>query len=325
MAENPGKKIRVKGVHDLKDGIELTLHDFQVSASDAIGNIKMVDFEMLDVIDSEMVEYKLQPGAWRVTPKDGMQKLELHEENYIETNDSKLLTKHFDTFFNKLDVYARKKRPPNRKILIGSEQGRGKSSCIRAFCRKVKEQDGMCILRVDSGDVSWEVMTQMFMKSKVGDVQRVVLIIEDIGGTQLDERRHGVHSDLLNFLSGNEDVFKVPTLVIATTNFLNELGPLLNDRPGRFDVVEQLPDLPDEDILKIVESIEGRMLSESEKKVLLGKKFTPAYCVEAILRAELHEIPIQEAVNELIEQRKRSQGRKHGDNGVPLGFSSSDD
>lgn len=319
MAES-GKKVKVKQVFDLKEGAEFNLHDFQVSASDALGNIKMVDMEMVEREPDQMVEYKLQPGAWRVTPKSGMQKLVLAEETYVETNDSKLLTKHFTTFFSKLDVYARKKLPPTRKILIGSEQGRGKSSTIRAFLRKVKDEEGMCILRIDSGEVSWEIMTQMFMRAKPEDVKKVVLVVEDIGGTALDERRHGVHSDLLNFLSGNDDVFKVPTLVIGTTNFLNELGPLLNDRPGRFDVVEQLPDLPDADVLLIVETIEGRTLTEAEKKALLGKKFTPAYCLEAILRAELHEIPIQEAVDELVEQRKKSQGRKHGSNSVQLGF-----
>lgn len=325
MTDEAGKKMKVKNIFDLKVGQEMFFHDFQVSASDALGNIKIVDMELVDAAESDLVEYKLQPGAWRITPKNGMQKLVLADETYIETDASKMLTRHFTTFFRKLDVYAKYKLVPSRKILLGSEQGMGKSACIRAFCRTVKDQEGMCILRIDSDDVSWEVMTQMFMKAKVDDVKTIVLIVEDIGGTALDERRHHVSSDLLNFLSGNSDIFKVPTLVIGTTNFLNELGPLLNDRPGRFDVVKQLDHLSDADTTTIVQELIARDITADEKKALLGKKFTPAYCLEAILRAELHETPIQEAVDELIEQRKKSQGRKHGDTGTQLGFSSSSD
>ncbi len=319
MTVEVGKKVRVKQVLDLKEGLETVLHDFQISASDAIGNIKMVDMELVDQ-EETLYDYSLRPGAWRITPKSGMQKLELADEQYIKTDIGDMLTKHFSTLFNKLEVYRRWNLPPTRKILLGSQQGMGKSACIRAFCRSVRNEPGMCILRVDSDDVSWETMTQMFMKAKPSDVEKVVLIVEDIGGTYLDERRHHVSSDMLNFLSGNSDIFKVPTLVIGTTNFLNELGPLLNDRPDRFDVVQQLNHLSDKDTLAIVSAIMGRDLTEDEQKALTGKKFTPAYCKEAILRAELHEITIQEAVLELIEQRKRSKERKHGDTGTSLGF-----
>lgn len=324
MSEGAGKRVRVKQILDLVEGLEGTLHDFQVSASDDRGNIKMVDLELIDQDEDNMVEYKLQPGAWRVTPKNGLQPIKLAEELYIETADSKLLSKHFTTFFNKLHIYARRQLLPSRKILFGSEQGRGKSSLIRSFCRSVKLDDGMCILRIDSADVSWETMTQMFMKAKPDDVKRIVLIVEDIGGTALDERRHRVEPDLLNFLDGNSDVYKVPTLVIGTTNFLNEVGAVLNDRPGRFDVVKQLDSLSDEDTLVIVEAMEGRKLSDAEKKAMLGKEFTPAYCQEALLRAELHDITIEESVDELLEQRKRSKNKKHGERSTSVGFASDD-
>jgi len=254
-----------------------------------------------------------------------MQKLELADETYIETDVSRSLTKHFETFFSKLDVYEKYKLKATRKILLGSEQGMGKSACIRAFCRKVKGRDRMCILKIDSADVSWEVMTQMFMKAKPDAVKQIILIIEDIGGTALDERRHRVEPDLLNFLSGNADVFKVPTLVIGTTNFINELGAVLTDRPDRFDVVKQLESLSDSDTRVIVESLIGRSLQTLEEKALIGKSFTPAYCVEAIIRAELHDITIEEAVDELIAQRKKSKGRKHGERNSSLGFGSEDE
>ncbi len=63
---------------------------------------------------------------------------------------------------------------------------------------------------------------------------------------------------------------------------------------------------------------------EEEKKALLGKGFTPPYCIEAITRSEIDELTIEEAVAEIVKQREKSQAKKHGERRSSLGFNSQD-
>lgn len=318
--ENSGKRVKVVSVTRLAPGVEVQLHDFQISASDSDGMITMVDFALLDKQEYNLHKYEVKPGFWRVTPEDGMQLLELPEETYFETDTSRKLLKFFNNFRTKLHIYDRYRLKKKRSILLGSIPGVGKSSLINYFLRSLKKESNVCVLKIDSSDVSWETMTQMFMKSKPDSAELVVLIIEDIGGTSLDNRLERVSSDMLNFLSGNSDVFKIPTLIVATTNFLNELSSTLTDRPDRFDRVEQVNPPKDEEVMILVESFIGRAMTEEEKKALLGKRFTPPYCIEAITRSEIDELTIEEAVAELVKQREKSQSKKHGERHSSLGF-----
>jgi SpoVK/Ycf46/Vps4 family AAA+-type ATPase len=177
----------------------------------------------------------------------------------------------------------------------------------------------------ENGDwLNWELVSQMWLdKGKDNTKDRVnlaVLIIEDIGGTELSHRDTSVSSEMLNFLDGNSDVFKIPTLIIGTTNFINLLGSTLCDRPGRFDkIIEVLPP-KDSEIKILAEEFLGRPLEKDEENAIFGKKFTPAYCKEIIIRHELYNITIAEAAKELEEQRKKSREQKHGNNKKNTGF-----
>ena len=148
----------------------------------------------------------------------------------------------------------------------------------------------------------------------------IVLICEDIGGAALHDRRPDVPSTLLNFLDGTSDCFKIPVLILATTNFLNEIGGQLIDRPGRFDVVMQVEPPKDSEIRFLMESFFGRKLTEEEETALLGNKFTPAYAREALIRAELEDVPIGEAVKEILAQRERAKTKTHGQRKSSIGF-----
>ncbi len=318
------KNVTVKGVHTLKEGAKLTLHDLQISASDSKGVIKMVDFEMEET--NNTADYVIKAGCWKITANQGLIGLDIPDEAFFETTTSKNLLDHFMRFKNKVGIYKKYNRPPKRCFLFGSIPGCGKSSLIRYFCRQIKSEPNVCILRVDSGEVSWETISAMFMREYTGKIDLVVLIIEDIGGTELNERGNRVDSSMLNFLDGNTDCIKVPTLVIATTNFINELGSRLTDRPGRFNLVEQVEPPKDSEIMCIVENFLKRKLTKEEATALCGQELTPDYAVDAIIRTELYDISIKEAVEQLLAQRKKSRESSYGTKKKgPVGFVSDDD
>jgi len=306
----------VVSVHELTPGTTFSLEEFQVSASGPSklnpgeNSIFMVNMKI--ECEKRVQGYKIAPGAWRITPEHGLQALEFPEVKYFETETCVRLLTQFSNFRNKLSVYEKFGITKKRGILLGSVPGVGKTSLANYFCRKIKNEDGVCVLRIDSSQIAWETVICMFMEAEATDAKLVVLIIEDIGGTALDGQDSGrVTPQLLNFLDGNSDAFKIPTLIIGTTNFLDNVGPTLNDRPGRFDVVLQVKPPSDDEITWIAEQFLQRELTSSERRAFKGKGLTPAYAKEIVVRAELNDLTLEDAVEEIIDQRKKAEKRNH--------------
>ena len=127
-------------------------------------------------------------------------------------------------------------------------------------------------------------------------------LAEDIGGSGLNERRNSIDSTLLNFLDGQDGVFQIPTLIVGTTNYLDDLGQALR-RPGRFDdVIEVLPPSDDE-CVQLIEDFIKRELTKEEKQAIKGKELNPAYLKEAVIRHKLEDISLETAIKDLTKQK----------------------
>lgn len=307
----------------LEVGAEIEAHDIQISASNSAGLISMVDLEFQDKRADDDEELTLYPGHWLLR-HSSMFPITLSNTNYFETDTSALLMRHFRHFTSKTEVYTKLGLPPKRGILLGSDPGIGKTSLINYFSRKLLEEygDTVSINRLATEKSNWDAIQSMFTRvpEESKSLKLVVLIIEDIGGAALNERMGQVESSLLNFLDGNDFTTNIPTLIIGTTNYINELGNTLTDRPGRFDIVLHVAPPADSEITYIAESLLDRKLTESEAKALLGKRFTPAYCKEIVIRSLLSDESIETCCAELEKQRKLARDRKHGDTRRPIGM-----
>jgi hypothetical protein len=312
----------VTSIDKITVGTQIDFCDMQLSASNSNGDIYMAQFSFEDDNGkSKYTNYKISPGSWRITPKDGLIEWTLSDEVYFETGTVTEILRHMRAFLNKKEVYKKFGLDCKRGVLTGGIAGCGKSSAIRHLTRTaMKEDPKICILRIDSDQVDTEILIQMFMNANPDDVSCVILILEDIGGANLSERVEDVDKQLLNFLDGNGSCFKVPTLIVATTNYLDTLTAVLTDRPGRFDVVLQVKLPTDPEVFQIVEGVAQRCLSDDEKRALAGKGFTPAYCIEALVRSELYDIPVGEAVEQLKVQRQLSQDHAHAQKNKRVGF-----
>lgn len=320
------KTLKVLDVHRLCPGTQFEMASFQVAASAPDGTISMVNAEILETVPrSDLVGYEIRPGVWRVTPEDGMQPLALQPEAYYETDTSRMMLRHLNAFLNKTSVYKKYNMPPRRGILLGGEPGTGKSALLRHFCRSLREREKTCILRLDSSSIPYEQLTHMMLNSDTEKVEFLCLIIEDLGGTSLNERGSNVSTTMLNFLDGNKDVYRMPTLIVATTNYLDELQDTLTSRPGRFDVVEVVSPPAWSEVCFLVESCTQRSLTASERSALENTNFTPAYCIEAVIRSELYDISLEESIQQLLEQRKRSISKTHMTKSNSMGFANDED
>jgi hypothetical protein len=130
-------------------------------------------------------------------------------------------------------LYASLDVPHRRGVLLHGPPGNGKTSIIRWIGAALPRAAGL-ILRPNA----------TFDNDDVGGVMKrwtaqapAILVVEDLNWLlkKVDL------SLFLNLLDGVERDAKGGLLLIATTNHPHELDPAINSRPGRFDVVIEVP------------------------------------------------------------------------------------
>lgn len=289
-------------------------------------------FEKPEAEYKEIMEpgiFTLEEAANRIVAR----KTELRTRNLLTSvANTKAIVDEANVFFSNLDVYRELGEPEARKILIYSDPGMGKTATITQYCmHAIEEEPGTVVLiwptsQIDSSDI----LNFLGKNSDYNDkCKRVILIIEDIGGGEREGSgsTRAVDSSLLDLLDGLQVNFKLPTLIIATTNYPQNLLSALADRPGRFDLILPLkaPSLAEK--IQLTEWIAKRELNTDERTAL-GKKgtegFSVAHLKEIVIRSRLHKKSISVVVDELVKHRERfSKAFEEG--GKSLGFGGEDE
>ena len=246
-------------------------------------------------------KWQIKQGNFYMHTEEGWLVIPPENEKYFETETSKELQKIFDLFLSKKEV-AIKFQKMKRAYLLHSDPGMGKSALIRHFCRNASKNKGTAVLKVE-GDINFSILNRVFLNDYNEDVERIILIIEDFGKKDYAAGSNIYNPSCLNFLDGNISLFRVPTLIITTTNFIKELGPQLTARPGRFNKIIQVLPPNDAEVFELVEGFSGLKLTEVQKNSFTGRNFSPDYCIEAVIRSEFEDIPIEDAVRQLVKER----------------------
>lgn len=247
-------------------------------------------------------KWQIKPGLWWLHVEKGLLPLQEEQELYFETRTSNKLLQLLRTFLKNNDKILKYKKT-KRAYLLHSDPGMGKSALIRYFCREALKTEGTSVIKVN-GDVDFNILQHMFLMDYHKDVKYIILVIEDFGKKDYVYNQNIFNPSCLNFLDGNVQLFRAPTLILTTTNFAKELGNQLTSRPGRFNKIIKVQPPTDEEVFELAESYLGRKLKEEEMQAFCGKQFTPDYCLEAIVRSELEEISIAKAIEEIIDERQ---------------------
>jgi ATP-dependent 26S proteasome regulatory subunit len=267
--------------------------------------------------------YNIQYEVNNVVPK----KTELRNRNLLTSvSNTKSIVDEADLFFNNLDVYDFLGEPKSRKILLYSDPGMGKTATITQYCTQAIAQDpGTVIMLWPTSEVEAADVSKFLSKNSKFNKKctRLILTMEDIGGGEREGsgNARAVDSAMLNLLDGLEVTFKLPTLIIATTNYPQNLLSALADRPGRFDLILPLQPPPYEEKVQLLEFISKNPVDDATKEALRDRKaenLSIAHLKEIVIRSMLRKVPMAVMVKEIIKHRDRF--KKGFEEGGDLGF-----
>ncbi len=292
---------------DVKIGDRINESDFSSLTDDG----DFVQFEYIEEEDRKAEPYIVRPGLYTIIKT--MMGLNLETTNFVNDKileslvHTKDVTDKIDCFFRNLHVYKEEGiEVAKRGILLYGQAGGGKTTVINKVANDYVK-DGRTAVIVYTTDKFEAYQVKDFIKSfTYENVDKIILVVEDIGGTEVNAPG-GVRSDasLLSLLDNQEKTFSIPTLIVATTNFpANFMGNLTN-RPGRFDdKIEVNP--PDAEARAALLRFFGRgRETEDSITAIKSKKcfgFTPAHIKEAIIRHRIYEKPLDVVIKDMIKE-----------------------
>lgn len=196
--------------------------------------------------------------------------------------------KDVESFVAKKDVYKKLQVHYKRGYLLYGPPGNGKTGVIRNLCNSVfSDAHVIWLKRMPSTEMLEELAASPKLK---------VFIIEEISA----EHNRNYVQDILSFLDGETSIDN--SIVIGTTNYPEDLQKNLADRPGRFDLMVEIPNLNQTEAAELFQKFLGRPLQPNEVKL---KDLSIAYVKHICLEHLVNNKPLQEVYEE-IEYRKKN-------------------
>lgn len=257
--------------------------------------------------DLEVKKNDVKAGVWSI--QKTMQGLRLAETSFNQDHILKefiytdKVTGQLNTFFSKTDIYKKYGIDvPKRGWLLYGPPGSGKSTIISSTVETYKDREDTAIIVWDTSKYeAYEIKDFVKSFNYIG-VEKLILIVEDIGGIEMDQVRIKSDSSLLSLLDNVEKTFTIATAIIATTNHPEVFLGNLTNRPQRFDTKIEVPKPNGEQRFQLLEFFYKQTLPEDVAKEIKLNKYkdvTPAHLKELIIRAELDDISLLESLKKI--------------------------
>lgn len=300
-------KFKVKKVtplSDLKETFEIPISDYAIQTNDSF-----IQFEYLSEEDKVLTPVIVKPGIFKIHKSMGG--LELYKAEF--SNDAVLdefipsqeVEKFVYSFFDKISVYEKLNMFAKRGILIGGPPGCGKTVSINKIAKNLASNGDTLVVIWATDQIDPSDVKNFISAFEYHGVEKMILIAEDLGGSENLDSEVISSSGLLALLDNQEKTFKKPIMIIATTNYLSHFEANLSNRPGRFEKVFNFP-MPDSfqrsALLKFFSKSEEDTDYIADKK--FDNKLTPGHIREVIIRSMLYDLTIKESLDEILKDIK---------------------
>lgn len=292
------------------DELEL---DAKIQESDYCSLTASGNFVQLKYVDDEEQRvFEIRPGIFTIEASmDGMY---LKPTSFVtdsllnEFTNTETLSKKIDAFFTRLHIYAKHGiEVPKRAALLYGPAGTGKSSSIIKATEKYRDDKKTLILlwatdKFEAYQVKDFVKTFDYAKN---GIERVILIAEDIGGSEMEQVKVKSDSSLLSLLDNQEKTFSVPIFIIATTNYPEIFLGNLTNRPSRFnDKIEMGFPSKEFRVALFKFYAKGDVTEESTALIESDKcrEFTADHIKEVVVRADLMELTIEDTIKQVQKE-----------------------
>lgn len=302
---NHFKVKKITNLDDLKVGDEVPESDYSHLSKSG----QFVQFEYIRAKEERKVE--VEPGIWSI--KDTGMGLKLVQTSFTADNiledflSTEFIIQKANAFFNKLDVYKKYGIDvPKRGVVLFGPPGGGKSEAIKKICKAYNNDNETTVLIWPTDKIESHTVKEFIKTFEYKNVKKIILIMEDLGGVEVDQVRIQSESSLLSLLDNQEKIFKLPILIIATTNYPEVFMGNLMNRPGRFDDKIEVPYPSGSQRRKLLEFfVKDEVISKEAIELIENRKteeFTPAHIKEVIIRSAIHDKPMDVVMYEIIEE-----------------------
>jgi len=290
------------------------------------------NFFQLEYIEEDSVQepYKVKPGIWAI--QKTMQGLKLLPTSFVSDKilDSFIstteITDKIDRFFNKIPVYYEMGfEVAKRAALLYGPAGTGKSTAITKVANKYSS-DGKTAVVIWHTDKFEAYQVKDFIKSfEYVGVDKIILVVEDIGGVEIEQARIKSDSSLLSLLDNQEKTFTIPTFILATTNYPENFMGNLTNRPNRFDDKIEVSYPSGAQRAMLLEFFSKESLTVESQDLIKHnkcKEFSPAHIREIVIRSKIYDKTIEQVITEMCKEIENYKNAFQKSN--KMGFSKDD-
>jgi SpoVK/Ycf46/Vps4 family AAA+-type ATPase len=263
-------------------------------------------------------DFEVKPGIWVIThnqaqgmfltPTSFVQDSILEE--FVHTKD---INEKIDLFFQNTQVYYDLGfEVPKRGMLLFGPAGTGKSTAISKAARVY--DDGKTAIVVWPTTKYEAQNVKDFVKTfKYVGVERLIMVVEDIGGVEVENAPRGMKSDssLLSLLDNQEKTFKIPVFIIATTNYPEMFLGNITNRPNRFDdkISVGFPDSKFRVALLSFFTNKDKIRNASQYDLdciasPIAEEFSPAHIREIVIKGMIYSKDYSQVIEEMVKEIK---------------------